>query len=74
MRIYSLNLAAWLISKGYKYEINESDEQKGKYYFIFKDDISQEKRNYQNNNELHNFLQVYKIIKKEINHKRSKNK
>jgi hypothetical protein len=67
-RIYSINLATWLISNGIKPELMELDEE-GKCYFIFKNDSSDVIRligEYKKNEQLYKYLNVFSELKLKI--------
>lgn len=70
-RIYSLNLACWLISKGFNCEMFNDEEQEGKYYFIFDRDLGKEINEYKMDGELHKFLETYRGMRKEIRERRN---
>jgi hypothetical protein len=65
-KIYSLNLAAWLVSQGYNYHLHEDEDTPGKYYFVFENDVTEAKEEYKRNRGLQKFLNTYKQLKKEI--------
>ncbi|MDK2800583.1 MAG: hypothetical protein PWQ70_2202 [Clostridiales bacterium] len=65
-RLYSLNLAAYLLCKGFNNYKIFKDAETNKYYFIFPQSpkIAEAIKKYKNGEkELHKFLQAYKQIR-----------
>ncbi|WIF94298.1 DUF5659 domain-containing protein [Caminicella sporogenes] len=67
-RIYSLNLVAWLKSKGHKQIEIKVDKENNKKYYVFAetDDVARDIEEYRKNRELHEFIRQFKEVKKEI--------
>lgn len=65
-KIYSLNLAAFALSKNYTYAVHNDLEKEGLRYFVFKEDITEIIERYKQNRELQDFIRCYKKIKEDI--------
>lgn len=63
-RVYSLNLAAYLISNGnFKYNIVRDEDNLNKFYLVFDEDIGDLKQKYKQDVELQKFLKCFKELK-----------
>jgi hypothetical protein len=67
-RIYSLNVAAWLLSKGIRYTELKIDEETQNCYFIFPEskEVGKQINLFRKNKELTDFLVNYKYLKKKM--------
>lgn len=65
-RLYSLNLVAYLYSKGYQASVIGRDEVTSKAFFIFSQDLTDVIKQYKLNRELQLFLHSFNILRAEI--------
>lgn len=65
-RVYSINLASYLSSRGYNYTIHDDEKETGLKYFVFKDDVTQDIIEYKKNKQLQNFIRCFREIKEEL--------
>ena len=76
-RIYSLNLAAYLLNHGLRYLSIEQDEDiPDKKYFLFEESEQVEKlvNDYKNNQDLKKFIKSYKELKTLLGKSKSESK
>jgi len=67
--VYSLNMAAYLIYRGYN-EFMIAEDEKGLYFLVFDEDVSEAIREYRTGKctvELHKYLECYKKLRQRIN-------
>jgi hypothetical protein len=70
-RIYSLNLAAYVLNElNCDYNLHEDEDKPGKYYVQFDRDISEVKEKYRNDVKLHQYLNTFRYLKMAITDKR----
>ncbi|WIV10529.1 DUF5659 domain-containing protein [Proteiniborus sp. MB09-C3] len=65
-KIYSLNLAAHALAKGYSYTIHKDTEKEGLKYFVFDDDITDIIDEYRQDEALQKFIRCYKKVKEDV--------
>lgn len=65
-KIYSLNLASFISSKGYKYTIHDDTEKEGLKFFVFEEDVSQIIDEYKKSDEIQDFIRCYKKVKEDV--------
>ena len=67
IKIYSLNLASWLASKGFKYKVGNNKKTNKKFFEFNKTkELEREINAYKQSKEVQLFISCFKKIKSEI--------
>lgn len=65
-RVYSINLASFLASRGYTYVVKKDEDKEDLYFFVFKQDLTELIVEYKNNFVLQDFIRSYRDVKKKL--------